>query len=306
MEYVGEIESVAHALKQVTGLIESKVDHQEKSTGRRRFGFWFRGQVDCSWDVTPAVYRDHGFEEANMFEHFRVLRPEYQATHKMDFDWLTLMQHFGAPTRLVDWTENLLVGLFFALWQQGCGEPETDGALFVLSARKLNHTITKSKDIAVPDSFHVAMRTALARSQTEEEWLLHMLDARFLKSSVGADKYESIKAQSQKLLREELFSAPVAVFPGRRNDRLVAQAGVFTIHGGKIGVDKKLLPASKGLEEVNRAQPGDHQFLWKFCVRNAKRKEILDQLNIVGVRQGTLFPDLDHQAKYLRDLWKIP
>jgi len=84
------------------------------------------------------VIRDYGnpylydlfIIEAMMLEDFkRRSRPYLTQEPRSDWDWLTIAQHHGMNTRLLDWTENPLVGLFFAV------QPikiETDRVIWIL------------------------------------------------------------------------------------------------------------------------------------------------------------------------------
>lgn len=48
-----------------------------------------------------------------------------------DLEWLALAQHFGVPTRLLDWTESLFVAAWFAVQKGGGKDSEADSAIWV-------------------------------------------------------------------------------------------------------------------------------------------------------------------------------
>ena len=97
---------------------------------------WFRGQPNYSDRLTPSLFRHEQkdgsklfYNEAGMYEEFIRRYPDHSKSHKNIFEWLTLMQHYGLPTRLLDWTTNLLVALYFC-----CRENKNeDGAIFAFN-----------------------------------------------------------------------------------------------------------------------------------------------------------------------------
>jgi len=102
---------------------------------------WCRGQSSSDWRLVPTIYRpEHSaFDEDTLRWDFKIRAGPFLGptgfTPVDDWDWYFLMQHYGVPTRLLDWTESPLFALYFAV--RGAGENATP-AVWVMDPWSLN------------------------------------------------------------------------------------------------------------------------------------------------------------------------
>jgi FRG domain len=82
----------------------------------------FRGHAWEEWALMPSAGRNAGYTplfEERVFRAFKKdARLHMHVPETSDWDWLALGQHFGLPTRLLDWSTNPLVACFFALMDE--------------------------------------------------------------------------------------------------------------------------------------------------------------------------------------------
>jgi hypothetical protein len=159
---------------------------------------WFRGQANVGWNVVPSLARPpHRIDaEQALIKRFRqnayALLPN---PPKTNWEWMFLMQHHGAPTRLVDWTENALCALYFAVAEDR--HLGVDGAVWCLDPVGLN-------------------KAAYVQPTGGSEFLFFGMDEEL-------DLYDT-----EGLAKPN--KPPVAALAPRYFPRIAAQSGVFTIH----------------------------------------------------------------------------
>lgn len=87
----------------------------------------FRGVSNASYDLIPKIGRPSTKlkerlekSERTMFELFQDRSvPHLTFMPRNDWEWIGLMQHHGAPTRLLDWSRNALVAAYFSVENEG-------------------------------------------------------------------------------------------------------------------------------------------------------------------------------------------
>ena len=170
-----------------------------KALHRENPVLWFRGHGKVHWKLVPALGRKRkwALAEQNLIKRFKQNAVGLLDRAPADeWDWLFLMQHHRLPTRLLDWSESPLVGLYFAV-----NEPQHDrknGALWCLNPIKLNRVagISFSNDFEIP---------------------------------AFSDRVLDNNLPSRIVQEEQSERPPVAGLASRSNARIYAQMGVFTI-----------------------------------------------------------------------------
>lgn len=165
--------------------------------------FWFRGNADLTWRLIPSALRypmtskrNKALNLLNDFKRFGELKLPKAPRANEEFKWVQLAQHYGLPTRLLDWTKNAAIALYFACEK----EPEKDGAVFILNPIDLNRE-------AFP-------RQPRIFDPNQDETII----GQYLKLD-GDRNPDGLKT--------------IAVNPPWNSERIMLQQGVFTLHGSR-------------------------------------------------------------------------
>lgn len=236
------------------------------------FDCWYRGERDASWDLQPKVFRAD-YAERDLTNRFRVLSKS-RHSQLPDYDnyglFLSVMQHYRLPTRLLDWSTSPLVALYFAV-EKYIYEPTStpmDASIWILNPYGLNEI--EIGETATPSIEGWSVRKFLRPAFTD-------YGPQSPGFSNSANDY--LESQSSKVC---------AVMGAETDTRIFAQQGSFTIHTSSMPLQ-------------NHSQVG--RFLSRIRIPSSGIDAIAKEIFLCGFRKSTLFPDLtnlsdDLEARY--------
>ena len=170
-----------------------------------------------------------------------------------------LAQHYGLPTRLLDWTANPLASLFFAVSQ----EHDYDGEVISI----LPYWCLTFGDESNPRKAGLPYPPVGQRDQLVVKTIEYLFE---------------LRPRPWRLSHRPPPTRP-AVCGG-----MLQQGACFTHY----------MPGCPAINE----NPTNSK---RFRIPSSSKRVLLEELRAVGVNWATLFPDLDHLAKEIREDWKL-
>ncbi len=234
-------------------------------------GLWYRGVKSAAFDLVPGAYFRKNCDELSLVLYFRSMSPSLLPREPLDdWEWYYLMQHYGIPTRLLDWTESPLAALYFAL------EEDADGCspcVWVMNPFSLNRLSDLPEHVLCPYP-----------GRDLDYWLPDNCNDRCSVHVFGAD--ERFKDNTN----------PLAIYPKRYNPRIVAQRGVFTVHG----MDKSPINHLPILDDT-----GTEPRIAQIVFDGASRPRLRDELWALGFTKTTSYPEAPSLAHDLKRSFSV-
>ena len=231
---------------------------------------WFRGHPETYNNLTPSIFRnfsptslkhllkhDNELTYAEEFKRYAPSIIQNLPHNTNNLEWLFLMQHHGLHTRLLDWSENILVATFFSV----TNHPDRDGELWSMLPWCLNDKGGIGWMLPIPyRNPHISFLANEIFHKNPEE----------LKNELGLDVIPT----------KPLALRPILAYP-----RYMAQQSCFTIH-------PKPEENNSIIEIID-----EERFLVRYIIPKELKHEFEGHLRSLGASHKTLYHDLEGLSK---------
>jgi hypothetical protein len=244
---------------------------------------WFRGHSDYKWKLIPAIQRILGhLGSSEFFNRQREMNTDFQSRASLfletkpdmnDFSsWLQIMQHYGFPTRLLDWSRSPLYALYFATCDRK--HDNVDGCIFILSPGLLNEYADLERRIYIYHMHHGRVKEIV------------------YSAFKGFDRNDPEEVAKWGKYDEKI----VACYATQKDARVFNQQSAFTVHNS-------LCSLTDISDEIY--SKSHNYLLQRIIITSVDKKRIFDQLFLSGITHSTVLPDVENLTKDIKRIYGI-
>jgi len=235
----------------------------------------FRGQANSQWRLEPKMYRlvrgirkEHALRmEFDSIKYFKQQAHLFLGQHLVPApndvgEWLGLMQHYSAPTRMLDWTSSFNVALYFAT----TGQPvDSDGAVWLFWVDGLYRAMEKYADLSKEEVADIL--------SSEKKFV----EFGCTKAKPKIDTYDmSIKSE-----------------------RMIAQQTIFT-YCDELFCDHADLIGNALMDSVQDNR--EFGYLFKIIISPETKRKVRQHLHKLNLCAATLFPGADGVGRAISEI----
>lgn len=268
-------------------IAELYADSWDSDLKRFRSPFAFRGSVQ-DWPLETSLMRLKGpsaLLERHLVRNFRKYAHADVVERDSFWHWLTMAQHHGLPTRLLDWTYSPFVALHFAT--DDLQSMDKDGVIWMVNLMAVHEHLPRLLAEALAKEGSIVFTVEmLAKFHSPKS----SIDFGVAGVSTGGEKIVNTLADFDRLLSEDflLFLEPPSI-----DSRVVNQFALFSV------LPSPALRVDQWLER--------HPSLCrKIVVPSDLKWEARDKLDQANITERVLFPGLDGLTKWLRRHYSTP
>jgi hypothetical protein len=231
---------------------------------------WFRGVCQKRRLLIPGAYRQTDYDEEDPLLDLQQQGAKFAKIDPHE-SWSNyyLAQHYGIPTRLLDWSESFSAALFFAL---DGAQPKDTPVVWILNPCSLNKHLFKWDGLYIPEG-----------REPLKIWL---------PSGIKIEQRIPFHPNRPPNLNNQW---PIAILPRQDIQRIQMQKGQFTVHGRDTRPLDKIILST---------HPFPHKVIARIDLKLNDKDEARDQLALLGVTRGSIYPDMDNYVKELKQFYE--